>query len=202
MKIPIPPWLIKFALSIADLESIGDTSKPDMRMYEYSWAIGQLAKFPSGKLLDIGCTASLNMIPATFCELGWQVWGLDIREFQYQHDRFHYISDIRQLPSDIKFDVVTAISSLEHFGISGRYGIRSTDECIPRAMVLNTISFLGDDGVFLVTVPYTRKASYVRDSMRIYNVVALLRLLNPLRIIEHKIVGEGEDMTIMVKAVK
>ncbi len=201
MKIPIPRWAIKLAMKFADLEAFSDTSKPDMRMYEYSWTIGELIKLPAGNLLDIGCTASLNMIPATMCELGWNVWGMDIRRFEYKHKNFRYIESLAQIPT-MKFDAITAISSLEHFGISGRYGIRKTEEELAKITLGRAVDFLKDSGTVLITLPYSPGESYIRDSMKIYNTQAVLELINPMLPSSERIVGSGEDTTIMVKAVK
>ena len=182
MKIKIPHWAIKAALSIADLESFGDTSKPDMRMYEYSWAISILTRQTTGRLLDIGCTASLNMIPATMCELGWSVYGLDIRDFAFTHNNFHFVKDMSEL-YDIKFDAITAISSLEHFGISGRYGIQKSNLSVAKDTADIAKEMLNRHGIFLVTVPFTFDNAKITNNMMIYDKKSLQELMKPLETI-------------------
>lgn len=197
MKIKVPRWAIKFALSIADLESFSDTSKPDMRMYEYSWVIGKLAKMHAGTLLDIGCTASLNMVPATMCELGWKVYGLDIREFQFKHPNFTFVNEI----PDIQFDVITAISSLEHFGMSGRYGIRKNNLSIARETVVKATEKLVKGGLFIVTVPYTFGTAHISNSMMIHDKQSIKSLMEPLDITD-SVVTNNKEATIRICGIK
>lgn len=203
MKIPVPPKLVKFALSIADLEAGSDSAMPDPRLYEYSWVISHLARLPIGNLLDIGCTASMNLIPATLCNLDWKVYGLDIREFKYQHDNFTFVKSIDELPQDTKFQTITAVSSLEHFGMSGRYGIKRTDTGVARQVVNQAIEKMADDGAMFITVPFTPDKWYIKDSMIIYDRELLDALVQPLKIVRARWVRIGEHkekVTMMVKA--
>jgi len=115
-----------------DIEFSGNVAIPDDRMIEYSYGISQVIKRikPPAKILDVGCVARINVIPETFCELGYSVTGIDVREFNYKHVGFNFLRG-NSYSYDFKeniFDAVTLISTLEHIGIKGRYGIDKDDD--------------------------------------------------------------------------
>ncbi len=128
-KFKLGKRLTKFAYHFVDIEASGEATPPDGRMIEYSFIIGKLGLLPKGKVLDVGCTARLNFLPAALASLRWEVWGIDAREFKLKHPNFQFVGeDIRHtsFPANF-FDAIYAVSTLEHIGLSERYGTIDED---------------------------------------------------------------------------
>ena len=60
-------------------------------MIEYSFVIGKLVSRDKGKVLDVGCVARLNPLPATLASIGWEVYGIDMRQFKFRFPNFHFV---------------------------------------------------------------------------------------------------------------
>ena len=96
------------------------------RATEYGFALRQLTS-GCGQLMDIGSSDSL--FPYLLADKGFSVTCLDPIEKTSKDPRIEIIEgDIRKtnLPEE-QFDVVTCISTLEHIGLPGRYGITEAD---------------------------------------------------------------------------
>lgn len=211
LKLPLPENLVRFAYKFIDLEASSATAEIDMRTHEYGFVMSRLAILsqakPKGALIDIGCTARVNPIPAFMCDLGWWVIGLDIREYQYQHPLFVYMkTDIVTMPiADIQADAIVLLSTLEHLGMAGRYGIKDNLNPADKMAIDNCYSLLKPDGVLLLTVPYVDNGSYyIRDNMRVYDHERLVYLFNEKY--WHKkscwVVGDGDDKTMLMEVSK
>jgi len=153
-----------------------ETQSP--RIVEYPWT---LTNFPAAcKVLDIGSSGS--QLPVMLACLGFDVWTLDARKYEYTdlNSNLHSITgDLRRtdLPDNF-FDVVTAVSTLEHIGL-GRYGDpvdtegdRNAIKEIKRIMVPN--------GTLLLTVPFGKRCTTVLH--RVYDKESLLMLLQNFEI--------------------
>ena len=177
-KLKLSPRVIRFAYRFFDVEASAETAPPDGRIIEYSFIIQKLAQAPRGKVLDVGCTARLNHLPATLTSLSWQVWGIDLRTFKFKHPNFHFVSgDIwnTDFPDNF-FDAVIAVSTLEHIGLSGRYGITKEDAEGDVRALREIARILRPDGILLCTVPYGKEARVIKYLQRIYNKSSLERL--------------------------
>jgi len=179
-KLKLPGALVKFAYRFIDIESVGEASTPDGRVIEYSFIISKLARLKPGRVLDVGCAARLNYLPASLAMLGWEVWGIDQREWQFEFPNFHFVlGDIRHTDfADGFFDCIYALSTLEHIGLAGRYGT-SKDDLEADIKAISEISrILRKKGTLLITVPYGREYKVIRPLNRIYNRHRLMQLLN------------------------
>lgn len=158
-KLKLSPKLVRFAYRFVDLEASGEIASPDARVLEYSFVIGKLSVMKKGRVLDVGCTARQNFLPATLASMGWEVYGIDIREFKLRFPNFHFIlEDITNTSfSDNFFDVVCALSTLEHIGLGGRWGITADDPEGDAKAVTEVKRILRPNGTFLVTVPYGQR---------------------------------------------
>lgn len=174
MKLKISPTVIKFAYKFVDVEASAETSTADSRMQEYSYIIRKLISLPKGRVLDVGCTARSNYVPAILTSLGWEVWGIDFREFKYKHSNFHLVlEDIRHTSfSDNYFDAVYAVSTIEHIGLSGRYGLSEEDTVGDRKAVQEIFRITHNNGTFLCTVPWG-KAKVIKPLQRVYDKTGL-----------------------------
>ena len=156
------------------MEASGEAAPPDGRMIEYSFVIGKLASLARGKVLDVGCVARLNFLPATLASIGWEVYGIDVRQFKFKFPNFYFVlGDITKTDfPDNFFDAVSAVSTLEHIGLGGRYGISKDDPEGDARAVREIRRILRRDGRLLVTLPCGKEARqttfnrvYSRDSL-------------------------------------
>lgn len=149
------------------------------RLIEYPFIIQKLDGLPRGNVLDVGCTDGSNLVAPTLAAIGWQVHGIDIREFRLRHPNFHFTrGDIRRSPfPDDFFDCVYAVSSVEHIGLAGRYGVKADDPEGDFKAVQEVERMVKPDGLFLLTVPYGT-GGIVRPSERVYDRDRLQRLLS------------------------
>ncbi|MEW5761022.1 MAG: methyltransferase domain-containing protein [Candidatus Thermoplasmatota archaeon] len=89
------------------------------RIIEYGWVLKNLS-LEKGKILDFGCEGTL--FPIMLAILGYEVVGVDIKDYNYKHKNFRFIKcNILEPDNQIleqKFDIITCISSLEHVGFS------------------------------------------------------------------------------------
>jgi len=178
MKLKLSPSLIKFAYRFFDVEASAETAVADGRMIEYAFVIEKLTQLPKGKVLDVGCTARLNYLPAALTSLGWEVWGIDLREFKFKHQNFHMaLEDITgtSFPDNF-FDAVYAVSTLEHIGLSGRYVVTKEDLEGDSNSVKEIARILRPSGILLCTVPFAGEARIIKPLQRVYDKLGLERL--------------------------
>ena len=174
-KLKLGPNLIRFAYRFLDIEASGETAPPDGRMIEYSFVIAKLVSLTKGRLLDVGCVARLNPVPATFASIGWEVYGIDMRQFKFTFPNFHFIlGDVTKTDfPDNFFDAVSAVSTLEHIGLRGRYGITNYDPEGDAKALREIKRILRRGGRLLVTLPFgegkrqaTLNRVYNRDNLK------------------------------------
>lgn len=176
-RIKLTPKLLSLAYRFVDLEASSEVAQPDGRFLEYGFVIQRLISVPPAKALDVGCTAKTNYLTPTLVLLGWEVYGIDLREFRFQHPNFHLvIGDIRatEFP-DAFFDCVYAVSTIEHIGLSGRYGVDAHDPRGDARTVAEIARILRPEGKLLVTVPYGQR-EVQRPATRVYDKEALAAL--------------------------
>lgn len=135
-----------------------------------------------GKLLDVGCAGS--DLPVVLACLGYEVVGVDGRPYHLSDPPFRFVrSDIRRMAfADGAFDVVTAVSTVEHIGLSGRYGSDEDPGGDRHAMEeIGRVTKSG--GTILLTVPYGQPAIF-RPWHRVYGAEQLQGLVKGLEVIK------------------
>ena len=157
--------------------------KPTDRYIEYPFLIRNLPK-PPARVLDVGCAGSF--FPLLLASFGYEAYGIDIREYaiinKIKFDNFQFDkNDIRKssFPDDF-FNVITAVSTVEHIGISGRHG-ESEDLSGDKKAIDEMKRILRLDGAILLTVPFG-KAKIIKPYCRIYDPDAIRRLIKGLEI--------------------
>lgn len=148
------------------------------RIVEYPWI---LRNIPSkGRILDIGSTGS--QLPLMLAGLGYEVWTIDIREYEYAgiiNNLNCIIGDIRETSfTDSFFDIILAVSTIEHIGL-GRYGDLIDKEGDRNAMK-EIRRIMSNDGILLMTVPFGKK--YISKLHRVYDEELLLDIINKFKI--------------------
>jgi SAM-dependent methyltransferase len=147
-------------------------------MVEYPWVIRNMPS--SGRVLDVGSAGS--QLPLMLLGLGYEVWTIDVRGCEHENvSRFlHCVKgDIREtdFPHSF-FDVVLAVSTIEHIGL-GRYG-DAVDTFGDIKAINETKRILDSDGVLLMTVPFGKRA--ITKNHRVYNKASLSTLLKDFQV--------------------
>lgn len=152
------------------------------RVVEYAFVICNLDLTTPGKVLDVGCTDPYNCIPATLASQRHEVFGLDLREFKLKYPNFtFYTGDIRRTEFASEFfDRIISVSTIEHIGVSRRYG-SDEDPAGDRKAILQMLRILKPDGKILITLPYG-SSKLSRPWERVYDNKKLNELVRGLAI--------------------
>lgn len=153
------------------------------RIVELPWVLQKLAALPGARVLDFGCSNS--PLSLELAALGHKVVGADLRPYGYTHPNFELVQgDFLQarLPAN-SFDVVAAVSAVEHVGLEGVYGGPSEDTG-DRVMVRKFREVLKPGGALLLTVPFGLAG--VNPGYRVYDSAALARLVEGFEIREKR----------------
>jgi len=155
--------------------------KPSNRYIEYPFAFRNLPK-PPAKILDVGCVSSFFSL--LLAGAGYETWGIDIRKYdiikKIKFDNFKFSQgSIKKtdFPGDF-FDAVTAISTLEHIGLSGRYGDKEDLSADKKAMN-EMVRVIKPAGILLLTIPFG-VPKIVRPHCKIYNFSSVQQLIEGL----------------------
>ena len=180
----LSPWLVDKAFSFQATE----------RLLEYPFIHVQIPP-GNGRCLDVGSGDSL--LPLELASRGYQVWSIDLRK---GYRRLEGMSNLISVQGDIRktgfpdefFDVVTAVSSIEHVGLGGSapslFADKEAMQEIRRVLKLS--------GRLLLTVPYGRSGLW-RDKgvaqWRVYDSPSLASLLAGLHVdhIEYGVLEKG-----------
>ncbi len=149
-----------------------ESLNPTDRYVEYHFASKNLPWLPA-RVLDVGCAGSyFTLMLAGF---GYDCYAVDIRRYtitnKIKYDNSKFLQeDIRKtsFPEDF-FDAITAISTIEHIGLSGRYAIKED----PRGDIdafKEMRRILKPGGILIITIPFG-KPQILRPYMRVYDEV-------------------------------
>lgn len=150
------------------------------RLVEYPWTLSNFPFASAHKVLDVGSCGS--QLPIMLAGMGLNVWTLDIRKYEYADlsSNLHSVcGDITKTDfSDGFFDVVTAISTIEHIGL-GRYG-DAVDSEGDKDAIREIKRITSNGGTLLITVPFGK--SCLTPAYRVYDKSALLSLFKDFTI--------------------
>lgn len=151
--------------------------QPTDRYIEYPWVLEHLGSEKRLDVLDIGSSGS--MLPYLINALGHHVSSMDIRSRQdvetNKEITFYHRDICRSCLPDEFFDVVTAISTIEHIGLEGRYG--NNEESTDEKAISEIYRILKPKGLFLMSVPYDIKEQ-ITKTHKIYDEKILLKIMN------------------------
>ena len=185
IKFKLPTWLYKFLKKQKDknrsnpdgLNLLGD------RDIEWSWVCAHIGKGP-GKVLDFGSgTSRLGLVAA---QAGFQVTCIDLRnnnDWYFFHDNLSFIQGdflkINFVPKSL--DLIINCSSVEHAGLSGRYGVTEDDIEGDLKVMDKMRSLLKLEGEMLLTVP-VGKDNVFKPFHRVYGEERLPKLLQGYKV--------------------
>lgn len=146
------------------------------REIEWSWILAYLGTGP-GEVLDFGC--GNNLLSFIAARSGYNVTAIDLQAIQWPYT----VANMRFIQGDILktklpesgFDLIINCSSIEHVGLSGRYGSDENPEGDLSAMA-RLYDLLKPGGVMLLTVPVGID-SVILPLHRVYGRDRLPRLL-------------------------
>ncbi|MCZ7399988.1 MAG: class I SAM-dependent methyltransferase [Candidatus Methanoperedens sp.] len=156
----------------------------EARLIEYQFIYSNIRSDKKLRILDVGCAGT--KLPIKLAKTGHEVYGIDA--CPYHNQDFYFIqSSLEHLPFDNDFfDIVSAVSTIEHVGL-GRYGDPISPNGDKKAMEeLKRIVKPG--GKIILTIPCgIDTICYSRDRVplhRVYSPHSLNELLSGLRILE------------------
>jgi len=167
-------------ISFVDFQKIIKNTNPFIeRNIEYLWVLRNLPT--RGNLLDVGCLDSEFANELTKIK-SLSVYGVDIRSTKEKPLFKFKQEDACQLSfNDDYFDLITIISSIEHFGMDV-YGSKKRDDA-DKAAIMEIRRVLSPDGLLFLTIPFGK---YSKSWSRVYNIKTLKALLEDFNILEEK----------------
>jgi len=152
--------------------------KSNERVVEMPFVFQNLNLKQEAKILDFGCTDS--KLPIELASLGYKVTGTDLRNYKLKHPNFNFIKGDFQKNKfgNESFDAITAISAIEHCGLSdyGEDRFEQGDYKIVKEMH----RILKPKGQFIITLPFGKKGR--TPGYRIYDLESLHILLKDFKI--------------------
>lgn len=187
------PWLGKILYRLPEtmmLKLYRDDYTVTERVVEKGFVFMNLCGFvPGQKVLDVGCAWS--SLPLELAGLGFKTWGLDIADCAFSHPNL--ISVRGTICStgfeDDFFDVITAVSTVEHIGL-GWYGDDVNEDSDLKAM-REIRRILKPSGKLILTLPYGVKTT--TKVFRVYDGTALAELIRGFEVINSAYFANSND---------
>lgn len=122
------------------------------REVEYGYVRSYLPR-GEGLLLDLGPDNQAGLIRLSL-ERCWTVVGIGLEGVQFKHPRFLFIKrDFLEVPPDFQIDCVLNISTIEHFGIAGRYGVAQENLNADLEAMAKLRQMMSKKAEMLLTIP-------------------------------------------------
>jgi SAM-dependent methyltransferase len=183
LSISLPDWLSvalrkakRTILPPPKQETVIDLS--GSRDIEWSYIASRLPMGP-GHAFDFGCGFGNMCIHAV--QKGYKVMALDLEPgpFQWAHPNVEIVrGDLLKLDlPDLAFDFILNCSTVEHVGLSGRYGVAVDETDGDLAAMQRLQRMLKPGGKMLITIPCGRDAA-ILPWHRVYGEKRLPKLLN------------------------
>jgi SAM-dependent methyltransferase len=156
------------------------------RQMEWPWVIKAAAKEigrGNRRILDVGsCNTPL---PEKLEKLGFKVIAIDRNVPDKKNaERIRIVTtDIRNAAfADNCFDLVTCVSTLEHIGVKGRYGVKKADPDGDFSAMAEIRRILKPGGIALITMPFGKHD--VLPVNKCYNSTISRRLFSGFQILK------------------
>ena len=181
--------LIRLSERLKNVQALGgrpaERTLAGDREIEWTWTLAHIRRNP-GRVLDFGSGNGMMALGASFA--GNDVIAVDLEPEQYPFHphRIEYVQgDFNQLQLETRsFNQILNCSSIEHVGLSGRYGSPDEPDGDLRAME-KMAQILKPEGDMVLTIPIGADALHAPDH-RIYGEERLPRLLEHWEIREEE----------------
>lgn len=166
------------------------------RIFERPWAFANIPNRPL-RILDLGCGD--GAFPLELKSLGHEVWGSDVKNYLFR-DKIKFIKgdilkNAKAFPRE--FDIVTCVSTIEHFGCEYSLGetMRHFDQNRKDIEGVKLCrSLMKNGGLFILTCPYADKRN-LDHLYRIYDEIEIKKLMQGFKMIKSKVINSVNDIT-------
>lgn len=161
------------------------------RVIEYNYVRRRLPR-GEGAVLDFGPSRSAKMSLFAVGQ-GYRVTAVSLEQIQPQHPNLVFIlGDVLTVKIGGKFDWVLNISTVEHCGLAGRYGVavHDTDADLKAMEILKAL--LKPQGKMLLTIPVGLD-TVVGHWHRVYGKRRLPRLLKGYKVLHQAFWAKSGD---------
>ena len=154
------------------------------RSIEYPFVFMNIGE-PPATILDIGCSGS--DFPIVLAAYSFNVYGTDIRDYHIKNPTFTFIKgDIMSTSfPDNFFDIITAISTIEHLGLAGRYEVKDDITSADEIAIKEIKRIIKKNGRFIMTVPYGRFTIF-KPWHKVYDDKNLKNLITDFSVLKEK----------------
>lgn len=172
-----------------------DPIAPSDRYVELPFAVNNLPK-PPAKILDVGCVGSF--FPLILAGFGYEVSAIDLREYsitnkiKFNNFSYYNYSITKTDFPDNNFDAITVISTLEHVGLKGRYGVNKEDSFADVSALNEMKRILKPGGMIIITVPFG-KAKTLGSNCRIYDSERVKKIASGLEVMKIEYYKQDND---------
>jgi SAM-dependent methyltransferase len=139
------------------------------RCIEYAFVIEQLASLDRNKsVLDVGCSGS--PLTTAIRAMGFRsIHGIDLMPSPVEYPGVRFLAGDFLKANELsqRYDIIIFCSSIEHFGLAGRYGSKDADDGDLLAL-RKAIDMLPEGGDLVLTVPYGIERT-IAPWHRVYN---------------------------------
>lgn len=186
-----------FPRLVYDMEAIMTYSLKGDRKVEWGYVKQNLPE-GDGFLLDIGPSPT-NPKPARVAlSRGYQVVAVGLQRPELAHQKFTFIhGDFLEVNIPWTFDWIINISTIEHFGLAGRYGITENNPDADLLGMRRARALMKPNAKMLLTIP-VGVDSVMGFLHRVYGKVRLPRLLRGYRVLEKLYWAKFNDEDIFV----
>lgn len=174
----------------------------DDRIIEYGWVNANLPQ-GTGWLLDVG-TPQGYPTPQVAAGKGYRVVAVDLMTRNATGGNVEYRrGDLLTMGFERRFDWVLNISSVEHFGLAGRYSVAENDTDADLKAMARIRLLMKPEAKMLLTIPVGIDA-VIHPLHRIYGIVRLPILLSGYAVSKEAFYGKknGVDKYVVVDKVE
>lgn len=177
VRVPIPAWVLnRLSRTTAGAEPV--VTLAGDRDVEWSWVASQIPTGP-GDALDFGTGGSHLAFVAA--QRGFRVAALDLQpvRWAYAHPDLSFVQgDLLQLSlPPRRFDLVINCSTVEHVGLTGRYGVGAPSPDGDLTAMAYLRGLMKPGAAMVLTIPVGRDA-VIGSLHRVYGPQRLGRLLD------------------------
>lgn len=137
----------------------------------------------SGLVLDVGPEPNAELSRLAISR-GYTVTAIGLEPIQRRRDGLTFIcADIVTLDISTKFDWIICVSTIEHFGLPGRYEVTEDRPYHDLAGMRKLLGLLKPSGKMLLTIPIGLDTVF-RPYHRVYGARRLAKLLEGWKVLE------------------